>query len=105
MAQLDHAFEFVIADDDALQPKPSPAAYVAALDRLARGARDGEDVVAFEAGPAGIRAAKAAGVRCAAVGPLPVHLAVNADALVPSLAGQTLASIDALTLGTHTAER
>jgi hypothetical protein len=33
------------------------------------------------------------------VGSLPVHLAVDADALIPSLAGQTLPSIDALTAG------
>jgi HAD superfamily hydrolase (TIGR01509 family) len=106
MAQLDHAFEFIIADDDALQSKPSPAAYLAALDRLGRRRRvTTKNVVAFEAGSAGIRAAKAAGVRCAVVGPLPVHLAVNADAIVPSFVGQTLASIDALTLGTHAAER
>jgi len=106
MAQLDHAFEFVIADDDALQSKPSPAAYISALDRLGRRRRvTAKNVVALEAGPAGIRAAKAAGLRCAAVGPLPVHLAVDAHALIPSLEGQTLASIDALTLGKHAAER
>jgi beta-phosphoglucomutase-like phosphatase (HAD superfamily) len=36
LAQLDHAFEFIIADDDAFQPKPSPAPYHGALDRLTR---------------------------------------------------------------------
>src|SRR3982750_3090857 len=32
LAQLDHAFEFIVADDDAFQPKPSPAPYLGALD-------------------------------------------------------------------------
>ena len=106
LARLDHAFEFVIAGDDPYPYKPAPAAYLAALDRLTRRRRvSAKNVVALEAGPAGIRAAKAAGLRCAAVGSLPVHLAVDADALIPSLAGQTLASIDALTLGKHAAER
>ena len=106
MAQLDYAFEFVITDDDVSQQKPSPAPYVAALDRLARRrVVVPKSVIALEDGPVGIRAAKAAGLRCAVVGPLPVHLAVNADALIPSLAGQTVASLDAITTSAHAAER
>jgi HAD superfamily hydrolase (TIGR01509 family) len=107
LAGLDHAFEFVIADDDAYMPKPSPAPYLGALDRLSRRrAVTGETVVALEDGPAGIRSAKGAGLRCAAIGALPVHLAVDADALLPTLAGQTAASIDALTSSrARTAER
>jgi beta-phosphoglucomutase-like phosphatase (HAD superfamily) len=61
--------------------------------------------VALEDGPTGIRAAKTAGLRCAAVGPLPVHLAVDADALIPSLTTLTIASLDAVTLGAHGAGR
>jgi HAD superfamily hydrolase (TIGR01509 family) len=100
LARLDHAFEFVIADDDPFAPKPSPAAYIAALERLTRRSEvNPRNVVALEDGIAGIHAAKSAGVRCAAVGALPVHLAVDADALIPSLASQTLASIDTLTGG------
>jgi HAD superfamily hydrolase (TIGR01549 family) len=106
LAQLDHAFEFIIADDDAFQPKPSPAPYLGALDRLARRrAVTAKNVVALEDGTAGIRSAKAAGLRCAVVGPLPVHLALDADALIPSLIGQRAATIDALTRGGHGAER
>jgi beta-phosphoglucomutase-like phosphatase (HAD superfamily) len=106
MARLDHVFELIIAGDDAYQPKPSPASYVAALERLARrrAARPAR-VVALERGTSGIRAAKAAGIRCAAVGPLPVHMAVDADALIPSLVGQTVASIDALTTDAQAAGR
>ena len=106
LAQLDHAFEFIIADDDAFQPKPSPAPYVGALDRLARRRSvNTRHVVALEDGAGGIRSAKAAGLRCAVVGAVPVHVAVNADALIPSLIGQRAATIDALTRGEHGAER
>lgn len=106
MAQLDHAFEFVIADDDAYAPKPSASSYLGALDRLARRRPVvPRNVVALEDGAAGIRAARGAGVRCAVVGALPMHLAVDADALIPSLAGLTIRSLDAVTLGAHAAGR
>jgi len=106
LAQLDHAFEFIIANDDPFQPKPSPAPYLGALDRLTRRrAVTAKNVVALEDGVAGIRSAKAAGLRCGVVGSLPVHLALDADALIPSLVGQRAATIDALTLGKHAAER
>ena len=106
LAQLDHAFEFIIADDDPFPPKPSSAAYVGALERLwRRRPVVARNVVALEDGPAGIHAAKAAGLRCAVVGSLPVHLALDADALIPSLAGLALRSLDAVTRGTHGAER
>ena len=106
MAQLDYAFEFVVCDDDPLPPKPSAEPYRAALERLARRrAVDAKHVVALEDGLAGIRSAKAAGLRCAVVGVVPMHVAVNADALIPSLAGQTAVSIDTMTLGKHTAGR
>ena len=106
MAQLDYAFEFVLSDDDPYPPKPSAKPYFGALDRLARRRSvDAKHVVALEDGLAGIRSAKAAGIRCAVVGALPAHLAMNADAIIPSLIGQTTASIDALTLGKRPAER
>ena len=53
-------------------------------------------VIALEDGTAGIRAARAAGVRCIAVGPIPAHIAIEADAYVTSLAGQTARSLDLL---------
>ncbi len=106
LAHLDHAFEFIITGDDVFQPKPSPAPYLGALERLTRRrAVTAKNVVALEDGAAGIRSAKAAGLRCAVVGSLPVHLALDADALIPSLVGQRVAKIDALTLGEHGAER
>jgi beta-phosphoglucomutase-like phosphatase (HAD superfamily) len=106
LARLEHAFEFIIASDDAFEPKPSAAPYVGAVDRLARRrAVTPGHVVALEDGPVGIHAAKAAGLRCAVVGSVPVHLALEADALIPSLVGQRAATIDALTLGEHGAGR
>lgn len=106
LAQLDYAFEFVISGDDPHLPKPSPEPYRAALERLARRrAIPVSNIVALEDGAAGIRSAKGAGMRCAIVGPAPAHVAMEADALMPSLVGLTAASIDALTLGKHTAGR
>jgi phosphoglycolate phosphatase/beta-phosphoglucomutase len=106
LAQLEHAFEFIIADDDAFAPKPSPASFQGAVERLQRRrAVNARNVIALEDGATGIHAAKAAGLRCAAVGALPVHVAVDADGMIPSLFGQTIASLDAVTLGTRSAER
>ena len=106
MAQLDSAFEFIVCDDDPVPPKPSAEPYRVALERLARRrAVEAKFVVALEDGAAGIRSAKNAGLRCGVVGPVPLHVAMHADALIPSLVGQTTASIDAVTLGKHTAER
>jgi HAD superfamily hydrolase (TIGR01509 family) len=94
---IDHLFEVVVADENAFPSKPAPAPYGVALERLGRRrAVRPQHVIALEDGPAGIRAAKAAGLRCAAVGPLPAHLALEADALLPSLVGHTLQSIERL---------
>jgi len=106
LAQLDYAFEFIVSDDDPYLPKPSAEPYLAALERFARRrpVLPGH-IVAMEDGMAGIRSAHGAGLRCAVVGPVPAHVAVEADALIPSLAGVTTGSIDALTLGKHAAGR
>lgn len=106
LAGIDHSFEFIIADDDPFPPKPAAACYVAALERLGRRRSvDPRHVVALEDGRPGILAAKAAGLRCGAVGPVPAHLAMDADALLPALIGQSAASIDLLTSGARKAER
>jgi beta-phosphoglucomutase len=106
LAQLDYAFELIVSDDDPHPPKPSAEPYRAALERLARRrAVVPKHVVALEDGMMGIRSAHAAGLRCAVVGAVPAHVAVEADALISSLVGVTTASIDAVTLGKHTAGR
>jgi len=106
LAGIDHSFEFIIADDDAFLPKPASVSYLGALERFARRrAVVPANVVALEDGPPGIRAAKGAGIRCAVVGTVPAHVAMDADALLPTLVGQTAASIDQLTSGRRAAER
>jgi len=96
-AGLDAAFECIVCAEDAPAPKPSPAPYAHTLDRLARKrpvAR--ERVIALEDGLAGVRAAHAAGVRCIAVGALPVDARAEADAAIPTLAGQSPSSLGTL---------
>lgn len=94
---MDEAFEFVLTADDVPEPKPDGAPYRAALARIERHRVVSVDhVVALEDGIAGVRAARAAGVGAVAVGPLPTHVAAEANAHLPTLAGQTVASLDAL---------
>jgi beta-phosphoglucomutase len=98
MAQLDHAFACVIGADDAYPPKPDPSVYRAALRRLERTrpvAPDGV-IVALEDSLPGIRAARAAGVRCIAVGDLPAHVAMEADAVIPSVTGLDITAVGRL---------
>ncbi|HTE47183.1 MAG TPA: HAD family phosphatase [Gemmatimonadaceae bacterium] len=97
LSGLESAFVVTVCSDNVIEPKPSPAGYQFALERIGRQrpiARS--SVLALEDCREGIRAARAAGVRCVAVGALPAHIALEADALVESLAGHTLRSLDAL---------
>jgi len=97
LAGLADAFETVVTADDVLDPPPSPALFRAALERLARRrAVDPARAVALVGTGAGIRAARAAGLRVAAVGALPPHLAVEADAFLPTLEDVTPATLDQL---------
>jgi HAD superfamily hydrolase (TIGR01509 family) len=54
----------VTADREAARAKPSPAMYLEALELLDVG---GDDAVAFEDSPNGVRAARAAGIFCVAI--------------------------------------
>jgi len=58
------AFEFLACGDEVARPKPDPAVYLLALQRLALPARQ---VVAVEDSPHGVAAAQAAGLRCVAI--------------------------------------
>lgn len=97
MAGLESAFETIVSADDVLDPKPHPEAYRMALQRLSRRRSvDHRRCVAIEDAPPGIRAARAAGLRCLVVGPTPPHQAFEADGYITTLSGQTLPSLSAL---------
>jgi beta-phosphoglucomutase-like phosphatase (HAD superfamily) len=89
LAQLEHAFSCIIGAEDAYPPKPSPAPYLAALRRLERKRSMPAHgvIVALEDAQDGIRSAAAAGLRCVAIGEVPAHVAMEADAIVPSIIG------------------
>lgn len=106
LAGLEYAFEAVVVADDVLDPKPSPEGHARALARLAaRRPLAREQCVVLEDARPGIRAARAAGMRCLAVGTIPADHAMEADGWVASLAGQTVASIAALAEGGTGQER
>lgn len=98
LARLEHAFTCVIGVEDAFPPKPSPAPYAAALARLAksRAPTPKSFVIALEDSWQGIRSARAAGIRTIAVGTLPAHVAIEADAFLPSLRGSSADMLEAL---------
>jgi HAD superfamily hydrolase (TIGR01509 family) len=97
LAGLDGAFECVVAAEDVRSPKPSPEPYERAFERLAR-RRPVRPIstLALEDAAPGVLAARALKLRCIAVGARQALHAVHADAYLPSLAGQSLASLNAL---------
>ncbi len=100
LAGLADTFTCVVTADDKVAGKPSPALYALALEKLARTAPVTlADALAFEDARAGIRAARAAGVRAIAVGPLPPHHAMEADAYFPTLSGLSFDEMRALVRG------
>ena len=99
LAGLEFAFECVISAEDASEPKPAAAPYEQALHAMSRlRPLSPALTLALEDGPAGIRSARAAGLRCLAVGALPAHRAMQAEGLLPSLRGHTLASLEGVVL-------
>jgi len=99
LAGLEFAFECVITSDAVAAVKPSPEPYLAAVRTMSR-LREvrAPQVLALEDGTAGIHAARAAGVRCLAVGHLPAHRAMQAEGLLPTLRGHTLGSLEDIVL-------
>jgi putative hydrolase of the HAD superfamily len=97
LCALAAAFECIVTAEDVAAPKPDPAIYAAALARLARKRPlSAARAVALEDTLPGIRAARAAGARCVAVGALPPYQAAAADAYVASLEGNTLDTLSRL---------
>ena len=103
LAGLVDVFTCVVTADDRVEGKPSPAPYVLALEKLSRTASVAAgDTLAFEDARPGIRSARAAGVRTVAVGPLPVHHAMEADAYYPTLSGLSFDEMRSLARGGRT---
>jgi len=95
LASLGDFFTAVITAEDSLEAKPSSESYRLGIARLAkRRPVTLKRTLALEHGLTGIRAARAAGITCVAVGLLPANVAMEADAYVPVLAGQTIRSLD-----------
>jgi HAD superfamily hydrolase (TIGR01509 family) len=98
LARLDLAdrFAFVSCGEGGVVPKPAPDTYLAACAALGV---EPSEAIALEDSPNGVKAARAAGLRCIAV-PHPVTAQLDlsdADLCVPSLAAMTLsAALDAL---------
>ena len=101
LARLDALFACVIGAEDAFPPKPSPAPYRTALARLTklRPVRPGAIVVAIEDSLPGIRSARGAGIRAGAMGAVPAHVAIEADAYLPAMRGLSAASLEAVVTG------
>jgi HAD superfamily hydrolase (TIGR01509 family) len=81
---VDDGWAFIeCANGDPARAKPSPELYLSALQRLGL---DAADAIAVEDSPTGVRAAKAAGLRCVAIcGPLTTdHHLVDADVRITS---------------------
>ena len=85
-------FDAVCTRDEVAQVKPAPDPFLLAAARL--GASPAQCLV-FEDSPSGIRAARAAGMKCVAIpNPLTRHLPLGeADLVVGSLADHSLAEI------------
>jgi HAD superfamily hydrolase (TIGR01509 family) len=80
-------FDTVVAAEDVARGKPDPEGYRLALARLHEAAGAALDAVAIEDAPAGLRAARAAGIRCIGVATTcPAAELDGADEIVASLA-------------------
>jgi HAD superfamily hydrolase (TIGR01509 family) len=97
LASLDEFISTIVTADDVVEGKPAIDGYRRAMERLDRARHvDERSVIAIEDAASGIRAARRAGIRCVAVGPLPAHVAIEADAYVESLVGQSVRTLDLL---------
>ena len=97
LAELDGAFEVIVAAEDVASAKPSPDGYRKALERMhRRRPLDVPNALALEPGAAGARAARAGGLRCAVVAPFRVESIVDADAMLASLVGETPETLEAM---------
>ncbi|HEY4305761.1 MAG TPA: HAD family hydrolase [Gemmatimonadaceae bacterium] len=95
LASLADYVSVIVAAEDALEQKPSTEGHRLALGRLSkRRPVTMKGTLALEHGLSGIRAARESGITCVAIGPLAAHIAMEADAYVPTLATHTIRSLD-----------
>jgi HAD superfamily hydrolase (TIGR01509 family) len=93
-AALRGDFEAVVAAEDVARGKPDPEGYRLALARLQAAAGTALDAVAIEDAPAGLRAARAAGLRCVGLATTcPADELGAADDVVASLAALDVARL------------
>jgi HAD superfamily hydrolase (TIGR01509 family) len=95
-AGLTDVVKVVVATEDVAAGKPDPEPFLTALARLDYDGRSirASDCLVVEDSMFGIEAARRAGMRCVGVTTSqPAHALANADLVVPSLAGLTLADL------------
>jgi beta-phosphoglucomutase-like phosphatase (HAD superfamily) len=96
LAGLHDSCAAIVTAEDVVGEAPSRESFEAALTYLARRRSvKPERVVALAVTVPAIRAARSAGLRTIAVG-TPAHVALEADAAVPSLTGLTLDALDVM---------
>jgi beta-phosphoglucomutase-like phosphatase (HAD superfamily) len=96
LAGLHDSCAAIVTADDVMGDAPSRQSYERAIAHLDwRRPVKRERVVVLATSSPHIRAAREAGLRTIAVG-VPAHVALEADASVPSLAGVTMDAVDAL---------
>jgi beta-phosphoglucomutase len=97
LADLEGAFEVIIAAEDVAAVKPAPDGHRKAIERMGRRRPvDIRTALALEPGVVGARAARAAGLRAAVVAPFRVESIIDADAMLSSLVGESPATLDAM---------
>src|SRR5262245_53445126 len=93
-AGLRGCFDVVVAAEDVTRGKPDPEGYRLARARLEASAGTPLDAVAIEDAPAGLRAARAAGIRCVGLATTcPAAELEGADEIAPSLAALDVARL------------
>jgi HAD superfamily hydrolase (TIGR01509 family) len=97
LAGIDGLFACVVTADEVAAPKPAPDAHRHAMQRLSRRHPIAlERTLALEDHPHGVRAAKAAGMRCVMVGDPTLTTMHAADAAIASLCAATPAALAAI---------
>jgi HAD superfamily hydrolase (TIGR01509 family) len=93
---IGHYFRTIVTGDDVVAGKPDPAIYCLAAERMRESP---DDLLAIEDGVSGVKAARAAGMRCLGVGHsrrASLLQAAGADPVIPDLRLVSVADLKAL---------